>query len=475
MNKVNSLNSEKSCVLVLGALVAALWLDVATQFPNAQAAPAPGKPTAPMPAQIQPACCTITRIDTRTGLVTARETATGRTFQFTAPPTLLPKLRVGQSVWADNRTQIVSVEGTPNCCKLAAPQAARAAPAQQTAQPVTKDTKTTKGEVKVPSGTPPPTASETTMPGAIRGRPESRITAPQASVWRDPAPAQTGPITGADTYVKIGTPFESPTRTPLAPSIIIEATVGNASNVNVANVVAKLRVTSKSALICEAVSPPLYVMGGDAIKAFWVRVPNVVSPEPASRQRPIAIEYQIEVEANYLNYEISQVESNTANNRQVTTISFPWGAAPRCIKGVNFRDEVYPVFAHYRCINCHGRVDPVKLQRHTDAPYAPSDNPPNCTTTCHHVKKWTNAGVPVFWIVYGDKVYTPYMLCQKVKENTPIRAKLYEHLTQDPRMRWAFDPDGHQLKPNGPAPGGHASFIQKMMNWFDQGKPCPSP
>jgi len=66
-------------------------------------------------------CCAITAIDLRTGLVTARVTATGRTFQFAVTdPALLKTLKLGQAVQADFRTMKVSLTLNPlePCCGI---------------------------------------------------------------------------------------------------------------------------------------------------------------------------------------------------------------------------------------------------------------------------------------------------------------------------------------------------------------------
>ena len=71
-------------------------------------------------------CCGITAIDLRTGLVTARVTATGRTFQFAVTdPALLKTLKVGQAVQADFATMKVSVrlDRLDPCCAIVTPQA----------------------------------------------------------------------------------------------------------------------------------------------------------------------------------------------------------------------------------------------------------------------------------------------------------------------------------------------------------------
>ncbi len=62
------------------------------------------------PAWAATPCCNVTAIDARTGMVTAREKATGRTFQFKVTnPAQLRGLKVGQAVAADFKTGKVSV------------------------------------------------------------------------------------------------------------------------------------------------------------------------------------------------------------------------------------------------------------------------------------------------------------------------------------------------------------------------------
>lgn len=73
------------------------------------------------------ACCAISAIDAKNSLVTAREAATGRSFQFKAGGAkLLGSLKVGQKVSADFETQMVSVDGKMPCCLIVqAPMKAR--------------------------------------------------------------------------------------------------------------------------------------------------------------------------------------------------------------------------------------------------------------------------------------------------------------------------------------------------------------
>lgn len=80
------------------------------------------------PASATP-CCAIASIDRSTGVVTARETATGHVFRFTVKDrTLLSQLRTGQQVWADYASGTVSVEPGDPCCAIMPAPAADAQP-----------------------------------------------------------------------------------------------------------------------------------------------------------------------------------------------------------------------------------------------------------------------------------------------------------------------------------------------------------
>src|SRR5437870_6605766 len=64
-------------------------------------------------------CCSITGIDQRAGVVTARETATGRVFQFRPQnAALLNQLKVGQEIYANFARAQVSVDGASPCCTI---------------------------------------------------------------------------------------------------------------------------------------------------------------------------------------------------------------------------------------------------------------------------------------------------------------------------------------------------------------------
>ncbi len=131
----------------------------------------------------------ITAIDARSGLVTARETATGRTFQFKVSSILLLRtLKVGQAVEADFGAKSVSITGVHTRFRIldVTPAGAgsrpgvTASPAEtskpKTDQPKTDQkttTKTTTTSTKPTTGAASTDlrASEGDTAGAIRGRP----------------------------------------------------------------------------------------------------------------------------------------------------------------------------------------------------------------------------------------------------------------------------------------------------------------
>jgi hypothetical protein len=65
------------------------------------------------------ACCVITAIDPASGLVTAREEAVGRGFQFKLNEAgLLGSLHVGQPVYANYARRLVSLDGSSACGRI---------------------------------------------------------------------------------------------------------------------------------------------------------------------------------------------------------------------------------------------------------------------------------------------------------------------------------------------------------------------
>jgi hypothetical protein len=73
---------------------------------------------APLSAATAP-CCYVTAIDSHTGLVTAKENASGRPFQFKPTDSAqIRALHVGSPVYADFGTRRVSLDGQIACCNM---------------------------------------------------------------------------------------------------------------------------------------------------------------------------------------------------------------------------------------------------------------------------------------------------------------------------------------------------------------------
>jgi hypothetical protein len=209
---------------------------------------------------------------------------------------------------------------------------------------------------------------------------------------------------------------------------------------------------------------------GDSVKAFRLemRYPKILSPGS-----PQTVNYTIDAEIMYFNHATSEVETNAVNNRKVVTLPMQGGGTPKCVKiPVSFRDDLYPVFSHARCVNCHGRVDP-RVPRNHDLVYTSDAEYESKCQECHDVREWTNINAPAFW--YPSSGTRPALgICNTVKRSlvAQSRASLEDHLTKDKRIQWSFNPGDHVLQP---APGGYPAWQSKMRAWFDWGKPCPPP
>ena len=74
-------------------------------------------------------CCNITAINLGSGVLSAKENATGRTFTFKVSDVkLLNSLKVGQGIYADFSGKKVSVNGADPCCPIVTLGAAAAKP-----------------------------------------------------------------------------------------------------------------------------------------------------------------------------------------------------------------------------------------------------------------------------------------------------------------------------------------------------------
>jgi hypothetical protein len=80
-------------------------------------------------------CCGITSVDKKTGVVTARENATGRVFTFKATGATLATLKPGQAVYANFGAKQVSINGEAPCCGILSIAAAPVGVGQTVAKP----------------------------------------------------------------------------------------------------------------------------------------------------------------------------------------------------------------------------------------------------------------------------------------------------------------------------------------------------
>jgi len=131
-----------------------------------------------------PACCGITAIDMQSGLVSAEEKATHRSFQFEVSSVpLRESLKIGQGVYANFTSLQVSLDGKNVCCKIVNVQSASAGTTVQkdsapgssptsTPTPGARTTKPTKPTTADPKATGTPTVkpNENDTSGAIRGQ-----------------------------------------------------------------------------------------------------------------------------------------------------------------------------------------------------------------------------------------------------------------------------------------------------------------
>ncbi len=124
------MNRSITPVAVLAAVLLALGTMVAivdpaeaagpTDPPTPQATPRlPVGPGAADRADAPKACCTVTAIEAASGVVSARETASGRVFTFSARDrNVLRGLRIGAPVYANFHTKQVSLDGKTGCCTI---------------------------------------------------------------------------------------------------------------------------------------------------------------------------------------------------------------------------------------------------------------------------------------------------------------------------------------------------------------------
>lgn len=154
-------------------------------------------------------------------------------------------------------------------------------------------------------------------------------------------------------------------------------------------------------------------------------------------------------------------------------------------------DDVYKVFSHPRCANCHveddrprwsgphygaTRVHAFNVQRGEDG----FGNPGLRCTTCHFetnaaklhgppgAPAWHLAPVEMAWF---DK--SSAEICAQIKD--PARNgdrtldEVAEHVRDDPLVGWGWDPGPGRE----PAPGSAQEAFSALKRWAEAGAPCP--
>ena len=133
-----------------------------------------------------------------------------------------------------------------------------------------------------------------------------------------------------------------------------------------------------------------------------------------------------------------------------------------------FKNDLFPLFNHIRCSNCHGRVNMVTGANHAAGPAAQFSN---CVTSgCHTPKEGFPPGSewqvppPSMWFAGQDAVGA----CATLKKH--INAEQFLLLVRtDELIHWSFNPGKGRV----PAPGGYARFLRKSEEWAKGGGVCP--
>ena len=116
------------------------------------------------------ACCSITAMNQKTGLVMAKVNATGKTFEFTAAsPQMMQGLRIGQAVFANFSAHQVSVDGRVACCQITGSSPQMAAPVAP--RPVVPQTASLPPASAPPATPATPTASVPAAMAPIESQP----------------------------------------------------------------------------------------------------------------------------------------------------------------------------------------------------------------------------------------------------------------------------------------------------------------
>ena len=166
--------------------------------------------------------------------------------------------------------------------------------------------------------------------------------------------------------------------------------------------------------------------------------------------------------------------------------------------------KVYRVLQHPRCMNCHpsgdsplhgddshahsfgvkrgedgfGEVGARCSKCHQSANQPGEHRPPGAAHTVG--AKQLQAAAAQMWHLPAPKMKlvfqgrTPSQLCQQLlDQNTNgglTVARLREHVEEHPLVKWGWRPGDGRTKP----PGTHATFVEAVRDWIQEGPNCPA-
>lgn len=178
-------------------------------------------------------------------------------------------------------------------------------------------------------------------------------------------------------------------------------------------------------------------------------------------------------------------------------------------EGLTLFARMMPVFAHARCANCHGLVDPTQdthpggkipdvvitsagmlesndqcLACHTEktfrVPMPPNEKGSEDTEESAELPEASRWRLPPTSMHFAGK--STMKVCEQmqafVEENGKAEAGVLAHLTNDPLIAWAFEGRAAGARDPDPAspPGmSHHAFVSAFMAWMRDGASCDPP
>jgi hypothetical protein len=155
--------------------------------------------------------------------------------------------------------------------------------------------------------------------------------------------------------------------------------------------------------------------------------------------------------------------------------------------------NLYPVFSHPRCLNCHGVVveppgDPASVTKESH-PAAENDDPEKGAEcgSCHDAEEvamlWGLAPPHLRWVGLDVDAVCAIQATEAKARNTraggssPGKQGSYlHHIDHDPLIRQAWDGRAGGALPidekKATPPGSHATFLAAATEWVNAGMPC---